>query len=214
MGTTLDALLVLVFVLDIYMLGTSRMSAVIRTVAAQGVLLGVMPLLVHDHLEAESLLVSVGTVVLKGIVIPSMLFRAVREVHIRREVEPVVGYGSSMLLGSIGAGLSLAFSRYVPVAPGEEAGLLVPASLATVLTGFILLTTRLKAVNQVLGYLVLENGIFVFGLLLLKAVPLLVEVGVLLDLVVAIFVMGIILNHIRREFSSIDTRDFSALKEE
>jgi hydrogenase-4 component E len=214
MGLTLDALLVLVFVLDIYMLGTSRMSAVIRTVAAQGVLLGVMPLLVHDHLEMEAVLVSVGTVVLKGIVIPSMLFRAVREVHIRREVEPVVGYGASMLLGSIGAGLSLAFSRYVPLAPGEEASLLVPASLATVLTGFILLTTRLKAVNQVLGYLVLENGIFIFGLLLLKAVPLLVEVGVLLDLVVAIFVMGIILNHIRREFSSIDTRDFSALKEE
>ncbi len=214
MGTTLDALLVLVFVLDIYMLGTSRMSAVIRTVAVQGVLLGVMPILVHGRFEAEAALVGVGTVVLKGIVIPSMLFRAVREVHIRREVEPVVGYGTSMLLGSVGACLALLFSRHVPLAPGEEGSLLVPASLATVLTGFLLLTTRLKAVSQVLGYLVLENGVFIFGLLLLKSVPLLVEAGVLLDLVVAIFVMGIILDHIRREFSSIDTRDFSTLKEE
>jgi hydrogenase-4 component E len=213
MGMPLDALLVVVFVLDIFMLGTSRMSVVIRTVAVQGVLLGLMPLLVHGHLELEPVLVGIGTMALKGIVIPTMLFRAVREVHIRREVEPVVGYGASMLLGSVGAGLSLLFSRYVPLAPGEEASLLVPASLSTVLTGFILLTTRLKAVNQVLGYLVLENGIFIFGLLLIRAVPLLVEVGVLLDLVVAIFVMGIILNHIRREFSSIDTRDFSALKE-
>ena len=71
---------------------------------------------------------------------------------------------------------------------------------------------RLKAISQVLGYLVLENGVFIFGLLLLEAMPLMVEMGVLLDLLVAIFVMGIILNHINREFSSLDTRQLSTLK--
>ena len=82
----------------------------------------------------------------------------------------------------------------------------MPASLATVLTGFLLLTTRSKAITQVIGYLVLENGIFIFGLLLLEAMPFLVEIGVLLDLFVGIFVMGIIINHINREFASLDTR--------
>ena len=82
----------------------------------------------------------------------------------------------------------------------------MPASLATVLTGFLLLTTRRKAITQVVGYLVLENGIFLFGLLLLEAMPFLVEVGVLLDLFVGVFVMGIIIHHINREFASIGTR--------
>ena len=81
------------------------------------------------------------------------------------------------------------------------------------LTGFLLLTTRRKAITQVVGYLILENGIFVMGLTLLEAMPFLVEIGVLLDLFVGIFVMGIIINHINREFSSLDTARLSALKE-
>ena len=63
-----------------------------------------------------------------------------------------------------------------------------------------MLTTRRKAIMQVLGYLLLENGIFMFGLLLLEAMPFLVEIGVLLDLFAAVFVMGIIIHHISREF--------------
>ena len=64
-----------------------------------------------------------------------------------------------------------------------------------------------------IGYLVLENGIFIFGLLLIEAVPFLVELGVLLDLFVGMFVISIIIHHINREFASLDTRRLSALKE-
>jgi hydrogenase-4 component E len=99
-----------------------------------------------------------------------------------------------------------------PVGVGSER-MAVAASFATVLTGFLLLTTRLKAITQVLGYLVLENGIYIFGLLLLESTPVLVEFGVLLDLFVAIFVMGIIIHHISREFTSISTDRLSALKD-
>ena len=89
----------------------------------------------------------------------------------------------------------------------------MPASLATVLTGFLVLTTRRKAITQVVGYLVLENGIFIFGLLLVEAMPFLVEIGVLLDLFVGVFVMGIIIDHINREFSSLDTEHLTSLRE-
>jgi hydrogenase-4 component E len=75
------------------------------------------------------------------------------------------------------------------------------------------MTTRRKAITQVLGFLVIENGIFIFGLLLLEAMPFLVEAGVLLDLFVAILVMGIIIHRISREFASVDTQDLSLLKE-
>jgi hydrogenase-4 component E len=97
---------------------------------------------------------------------------------------------------------------------GKDSGyLIVPASLATVWTGFLMLTTRRKAIMQVLGYLLLENGIFLFGLLLLEAMPFLVEVGVLLDLFTGVFVMGIIIHHISREFASTSTEHLTELKE-
>jgi hydrogenase-4 component E len=105
------------------------------------------------------------------------------------------------------------FAGTLPLAPEHVGSLLIPTSLATVITGFILLTTRRKAITQVAGYLVLENGIFVMGLALIEAMPFFVEVGVLLDLLVAIFVMGIILFQINREFASLDTTRLSTLKE-
>jgi hydrogenase-4 component E len=90
----------------------------------------------------------------------------------------------------------------------------VPASIATLMTGFLILTTRRKAISQVIGYLVLENGIFIFGLLLAEAMPIMVEAGALLDLLVGTFVMGIVINQISREFSSLDTSLLTSLKEE
>jgi len=73
--------------------------------------------------------------------------------------------------------------------------------------------TRRKAITQVVGYLILENGIFIFGILLSEAMPLMVEAGFLLDMMVGIFVMGIVINQINREFSTMNTERLSALKE-
>ena len=138
-----------------------------------------------------------------------------REANIQHEVKPVVNYMSSLLLGAVGD-LALRLLRHA--APGSArrrhriaagAGVASPRCW----TGFLMLTTRKKAIMQVLGYLVLENGIFLFGLLLLEAMPFLVEVGVLLDLFAGVFVMGIIIHHISREFASISTEHLSELKE-
>jgi len=210
----LDQLLVVVLLLNFFSLGTSRIGAVIRTVALQGVLLGFTPLLTHGGgLTWQSLALAAAPVALKGFLIPAMLFRAMRLAEIKREVEPLIRPIPSLVLGALGTGLAVAFSQRLPLLPVHAGTLLVPASLSTVLVGFLFLTTRVKAISQVLGYLILENGIFVFGLLLVEAMPILLEFGVLLDLFVCIFVMGIILNHINREFSSLSTERLSALKE-
>lgn len=213
MSSAADACLVLVLLLNFFVLGSSRIRSIIYTVAGQGVLLGLLPLLVHGDTGLREGLVSVGAVVLKAIVIPRMLMRAMADLPIRREIEPLVGFRTSLLLGAIATGASLGVAGRLPTFGEAGSHLLVPASFATILTGFIVLTTRVKAITQVLGYLILENGIFMFGLLLLRAMPFLVEIGVLLDLFVAIFVMGIIINHISKEFSSISTERLSALKE-
>ena len=89
----------------------------------------------------------------------------------------------------------------------------MPASLSTLFTGFSCWSPARKALTQVVGYLVLENGIYLFGLLLVEEMPLLVETGILLDLFVGIFVMGIVINHISVAFDSMDTRHLAELKD-
>ncbi len=213
MHTLVGPLLVLVLLLNLFLLGTSRLTAVINASAAQGVILGALTLCVHEGLGTWMVLITIVTILVKGVLIPGMLLRAIRDAAIRREIEPFIGFLPCLLFGALGTGASLIFARTLPLAKEHVGSLLVPAAMATVWTGFLVLTTRRKAINQVVGYLVLENGIYIMGLTLLHAMPFMVEMGVLLDLFVGIFVMGIILNHIRREFSSLDTAPLSALKE-
>ena len=214
MVSILDSLLVVVLVLNLFALGTSRIQSVIRIVAIQGVLLGAMPLFAHTPVELATLGIAAVAVLLKGVLIPRMLSHALRDATIKKEVEPLIGVLPSMILGALATGFAMVFSSQLPLADTHQtARLVVPASLSTVLIGFILLITRYKAITQVIGYLVLENGIFIFGLLLVESMPMVVEMGVLLDLFVGIFVICIIVNHINRAFSSLDTRQLANLKE-
>ena len=213
MTHVLNAILVLVLVMNLFALGTSRIISIIRTVAAQGALLSLIPLLAHGRLSWPVGLAAIAALVLKGITIPSMMMKALRDANIKREVEPLIGLLPSIILGAMGTVFALLFANQLPLAEEHAGSLLVPASIATVLTGFIFLTTRFKALSQVLGYLVLENGIFIFGMLLIDAMPLMVEMGVLLDLFVGIFVICIIVNKINQSFASMDTRRLVSLKE-
>jgi hydrogenase-4 component E len=209
----LDPLLIVALALNFVALGVSRIRGVINAVALQGILLGLCPLLVHSELGVRSFLLAGVAMGLKGFVFPWLLLRAMREAAIQHEIKPVVNFMTSLLLGAVGTGLAMVFSSTLELSDQHAGWLLVPAALSTVWTGFLLLTTRNKAINQVVGYLMLENGIYLFGLLLLEAMPLLVEVGVLLDLFTGVFVMGIIIHHISREFASISTENLSELKE-
>jgi len=213
MVSFLNALLVLVLLLNLFVLGTSRIRALVQAAALQGVVLGVMPLLAHGHLSALTGIVGIATVLVKGSLIPQILFKALRDAQIKREIEPIIGFMPSTLLGALGTAAAIGLAAKLPLAAGHAQTLVVPAALSTVFTGFLLLTTRIKAITQTIGYLILENGIFIFGLLLIEAVPFLVELGVLLDLFVGVFVISIIIHHINREFASLDTRRLSALKE-
>ena len=84
--------------------------------------------------------------------------------------------------GRIRTALAIVFARTLPLAPQHVSHLPIPAALATVFCGFLMLSTRREALGQVLGYIVLENGVFIFGLLLIEAVPIMVELGIVLDL--------------------------------
>jgi hydrogenase-4 component E len=212
-SSAVDPVLVLVLLLNFFVLGSNRIHAVINAAALQGAVLGVLALLMHRWHDVLPIVIAAATVSVKGLLIPAMLRRAMREADIRREVEPLIDFIPSLLACAVTTGLAVVFARTLPLAPAHRGSLLVPAALATVLAGFIVLATRRKAITQVAGYLILENGVFIMGMTLLDAIPFLVEAGVLLDLLVAIFVMGIIIYHINREFASLDTARLSNLKE-
>lgn len=195
-------------------LGTSRLPLLIRAVAVQGVLLGLAPLLLeHGEMDWQLVFLTIATVAGKGFIIPGLLNRAMRAANIARELKPFIGYIPSLLLGAVATIAAVVATRYLPLLPEHANSLHVPGALALILTGFILLIGRTKAISQVCGYLILENGIYLFGLLLIHSTPMLVEFGILLDVTVGIFVIGIIVDRIQRTFDSLDTRKLTALHE-
>ncbi len=213
MNANLNLLIGLAMGLNLLSLGSSRLPNLIRAMSAQGVILGVMPVLMEHEVDWRVTLIALATIAGKGLIIPALLRRAMRAASIDRELEPLIGFVPSLLLGAGGTIAALALTQVLPLLPEHQGSLLVPGALATLLTGFILMVGRTKAISQVCGYLILENGIYLFGLLLIKAMPLLVEGGVLLDLTVGVFIIGIIVDRIQRAFDSLDTRKLTALRE-
>lgn len=213
MNATVNLLIGVAMGLNLLALASSRLPSVIRAVAVQGMVLGVMPLLMETRFDWRVAAVAAVTVVVKGFFIPNLLSRAMRSANIDREIEPFIGYVPSLLLGAAGTIAAVAGARALPLLPEHAGTLFVPGALACVLTGFVLLIGRAKAIAQVCGYLILENGIYLFGLLLINSTPLLVESGILLDLTVGVFVIGIIVDRIQRAFDSLDTRKLTVLRE-
>jgi hydrogenase-4 component E len=213
MTNTLNLFIGLAMGLNLLALASSRLPSVIRAAAVQGMVLGILPLLLENEFHWVVVLVAVGTIAVKGFVVPHLLRRALRVANIDREVKPLIPFVPSLLLGAAATIGAVALGGMLPLRPEQTGSLLVPGSFATVVAGFLMLVGRAKAISQVCGYLILENGIYLFGLLLINSTPLLVETGILLDLTVAIFVIGIIMDRIQKEFDSLDSDKLTTLHE-
>ncbi len=213
MHNAIEIILIFLILTDLVLLGSSRLRNAIRIVALQGVALGLLPLLTAGAVTWHGALLGLGSAGIKGWVFPALMNRALRETNASREIEPFVGFIPSLLIGVGVLAVSFGFGARLPLPWAAPSVLLVPAGLFTVWTGLFLIMARRKAITQVLGYIVMENGIFTLGMVLVEAMPLLVELGVLLDIFVAVFVMGIIVFQINREFDHIDSDQLSALKE-
>jgi len=195
------------------LLSSSRIAACIRTVALHGFALGLLILLAHHGaVTYTALLLIAATVGVKGIAFPLLLRRTLREINIRREVEPYIGYPLSILFGVGALFMAIWVGTRLPLVGPVSSPLAIPVALFTMFTGFFLIITRKKALTQIIGYLAAENGIFVFGLSTVHTGSVWVELGILLDFLVAILVMGIAIHHINKEFESMDMDSFSELK--
>lgn len=214
MSGWLDLLLVSLVLTNVTLAGASRLGMCTRVVAVQGILLGLFPLLVHaGELTLRVGLIAAGSIVIKGVVFPLLIFRALREARIRREVEPFAGFMLSTIVSVLALAGSFWLTARLPFPEPVASDSIVAIAFFTILNGLFLIVSRRKAVSQVLGYLVMENGIYAFGVAFVQEVPFVVELGILLDVFVAVFVMGIAIFHINREFDHFDADRLTTLRD-
>ncbi len=215
----LDIVLLLAILTTLGVLGSSRLRTCIRLVAFQGMVIGLLPVLATPLAQADAGLATMGiayaaaSVASRGLLFPWLLLRAQRQANVRREVEPYVGYGASLALGAGALVFSAWLSSRLPLPEPAPSPFALPMAFFLGLTGLFLTVSRKKAIMQVLGYLLLENGIFAFGVIFVRHQPLLVELGVLLDIFAATFVMGVAIFHISREFEHVDADRLTSLKD-
>jgi hydrogenase-4 component E len=214
MNSTIEIMMILLVLSDMALLGLSRLRTCIRVVSFQGMLLGLLAIVTQfNSLTPRLIMIAAASFFIKGFVFPFLLRRGIREAGTQHEIEPFVGYIMSIIAGLFMLGISFWFSTKLPVfAQGNGSSLVIPAALTTLFTGLFLIIARKNALNQCLGYIIMENGIYTFGIFSVVEIPLLVELGILLDVFVAVFVMGIAIYHINREFDHLDVDRLNILK--
>jgi hydrogenase-4 component E len=206
MNQLVDVILVFLLLTGFLLLASSRLASCIRVVAIQGILLGLLAITAQDGKPSVvGVLLPLTSAAVKGFLLPWLLIRAMRDADTVREIEPLISYNLSVMTGAVALAVSLWLGQRLPLPNQPASLLLVPTAFFTCLVGFILLITRRKAITQVLGYLTLENGVYAFGAAVALDMPVLVELGILLDVFVGVFVMGIAIFHISRQFDHIDT---------
>jgi hydrogenase-4 component E len=205
----------LVLITSFAMLAQRRISGLIHLFAWQGLFLALNTAVVgyiadKHHLFISSLL----TLGLKVFLLPYILYVLVHRLNIRKEVETIVNIPTTMLIG-----IALVIFSYYLTAPVRELSTLMTRStltiaLATVMIGLLMMITRRNAVTQIIGFLAMENGLFFTATSATYGMPLVVELGVALDILIAAFIFGIFFFHINTTFDSLDVGQMARLKED
>lgn len=152
------------------------------------------------------------TLIVRAVIGPAVLLRVIRAVELRHEARPLVSTRVAVILAvalTLAAFLVAGDLRLTGGVPAREA---LPASLSLTFTGLLLMATRRKAVSQLIGFITMENGIFLAGLIATRGLPLFVEIGVVVDLVVAVGIMGVFTLRINEHFDSVSTDQLRRLR--
>jgi len=152
------------------------------------------------------------TFAVKVIVLPWILYRLVDKVAARRVVPLSIGLGSSSLIGVLLVGLTYSYVVPVLLKEVQVGGQLLPVALSTVLLGCFFMISRRSALSQLIGVIVMENGLFLCGIAVTGGMPLIIEFGIFFDLLVGALVMGIMTYQIRDTFDTLDTKFLNKLK--
>ena len=211
----INLLAALLLLLAFAMLAQRRIFSLINLFAAQGFVLFLSASLVafvsgQTHLYWSAAL----TLVLKVFLLPWILHRLIRRLNVKWDVETLFNIPTTMLIGIVL--VILAFNVSLPISQlaGTVGRSTIGIALAAILLAFLMMITRSKAVPQVIGFLAMENGLFFAATSATYGIPMVVEFGVALDVLVGALILGIFIFQIRERFDSLDTRHLEKLKEQ
>jgi hydrogenase-4 component E len=204
MSSLADSVLVVLVLSNLALLGTTSLAHSIRLLGLQGLALGALVPLFATEAPLSVALLAVGVAALKGVVYPLVLLRVLRRLKVSSDDEPLIGPSAALATGIVALAVAFALAPTLTPRGALLPTLAMPVAVSTVTAGLTVIVTRRTALAQVIGYVVLENGVFLFALSLVGGLPLVLELGGLLEVFFAVFVMGIAVDRISREFSTID----------
>jgi hydrogenase-4 component E len=188
----------------------------VRLFALQSLLLGMVALLVVvGYGETHILIAAVLTILVKGIVIPLVLNRIIKKIEVQKEIAPTINIPLSLLI--CGALVIVASSVAEPILTAQHQSMqtvskVLPSSIAMMLIGLFIMMTRKKGVTQIIGLLTMENGLFLSGLSITYGMPLIVEVGIFFDILIAAMILGVFVFRINQTFETINIDELRSLR--
>jgi hydrogenase-4 component E len=203
-----------ILLLSFAMLAQRRVLALVNLFALQGLTLCLSTLVVAVSTGQTHLYWSAGlTLLLKAWLLPWILHRLVRKLQIKNEIEPLINIPTTMLIGI--ALVMVAFNVALPISDlsSSIARGTLGIALAVVMLAFLMMITRRKAITQVVGFLSMENGLFLAATSATYGMPMVVELGIALDVLVGVLILGVFFFQIRDQFDSLDIRHMERLKD-
>lgn len=199
---------------SVLMLWRRQLAALIRLLTVQGVLLASLAALLGTQRGgAELFVVAVVVLILKSGLLPAVLRRVLADSGDLRETQPLVNVPASLLAAALLTLLAYAVSRPLVALDPTPTTLAVPVGLAMVLLGFFLIVTRRRALSQVAGFLLLDNGIAATAFLVTAGVPVIVELAVSMDLLLVVLVLQVLTVRLRAAFGATDVDELRELRD-
>ncbi|MBF0225508.1 MAG: NADH-quinone oxidoreductase subunit K [Desulfobacterales bacterium] len=192
---------------------SSRILVLVKVIAFQGLLISLSPFFINEKLSIVNIGFSMLMIGVRAVMIPTFIYFAVKKMAVKKEVEPIVGYHASIFAGLIFIVFATFISNKFHLPEIQCNKLLLPTAITTLLSGMFLLMTRRKAITMIMGYIIMENGIYLTGMTLPETTQHIIEFGILLDILVGVMLMGIVIHNINRTFNDIDTDLLKNLKD-
>jgi len=209
-SNTMQLFIALILVSTFMILGSTRLYSCVRAFGIQSFLLAcVAGLVAYSTGRDELYIVAALTLILKAAVIPYFFIYIIREIKVKREIDLYVNISPSLIIGGILVVISYYLIRSINIltelSSPAYSSLALSASMSLVSIGLFIMISRKKAIMQMLGILIMENGLFLGAISLTYGMPLLVELGIFFDVLVGVLIMGILIFRINKTFESIDT---------
>ena len=211
----LNTLAAVLLLLSFSMLAQRRIVTMVNLLATQGAILCLATVLLAWRTGEHHLYLSAAlTLALKVILLPWLLHRLIRQLDVYWDTESVINAPSTMLIGLLVVIFAFGLAQPISALASTATRSTIGIAIAVILLSFLTMITRRKAMSQVVGFLSMENGLFFGAMSTTYGMPMVVELGVALDVLVAMLVLGVFFFQIREQFDSLDLHHLESLRED